>query len=407
MEKMLELLLSVERSVAVLSGYVRGVLFREPSEPAIIVNEKEVLLSENIPLFVARDTEKSDISVSFDFSKKELTKMKKEFVKHYTEKGLVLNVRAKGNVYEIRYRRDGLSLSASSKVLSEAKRKMRDLLLSAYNAAPSAVKQNRKTAVEYFNWYIDDVKRPTVCERYIRNLKSYVSNHLAPVFKTRYLSEIAFSELQCIINRLVNEGKNRTAKGLRTLMIEVYRSAVYDGEVKANHAERIKPILYEEVHGIALTLAQEKEVRERIVTSSSVHKNDFLILLYTGMRPHELKSARYDGDFIVVKCAKKRKGVIMFRKIPLSPVFKRYVDLNADIGKVETRQLEKSLKVIFDGDISLYDFRHTFITRAQECGVPPEVVQAWVGHSSKTLLGRTYTHYSDEFMLEIAEKLNY
>ena len=96
-EKMVQLLLQVEKSIAVLSGYVRGSLMKEASEPVIYVKEKEVIENENNNLYVAIDTnneEKSVISVSFDFTKKELKKMKENFVKHYTQNGLVLNISA-------------------------------------------------------------------------------------------------------------------------------------------------------------------------------------------------------------------------------------------------------------------------------------------------------------------------
>ena len=226
-EKMVQLLLQVEKSIAVLSGHVRGALMKEASEPVIYVNEKEVIENENNNLYVAIDTnneEKSVISVSFDFTKKELKKMKENFVKHYIQNCLVLNIRAKGNVYEIRYRRDGLNLSASSKVLEDAKSKMKELLKTAYSAEnekPSVEAQ--KTAIEYITWYIDEVKRPNHNERYIAYLKGYVKNHLRHVFAYRYLSEIPFSDLQRIISDLTQAGKNRTAKVIRTLLKEVFR----------------------------------------------------------------------------------------------------------------------------------------------------------------------------------------
>lgn len=401
-EKIIQLLFAVEQSVAVLSGYIHGTLIQEHCETKITVDESEVL-------FVANDTKKQNLTVDFQFTKKEIDKMTKDFKKKYLERGLVLNVRAKGDVYEIRYRRDGKCLSASSKNLNEAKAKMRVLLLQAYGVKePEKVKEERKNALQYFLWYIEDVKTPKHNARYVKNLIGYVNVHLRPLFRDRYLSEIAFAELQRLINNLSAAGKNRTAKGIRTLLIEVYRSAVYDGLVKINHAARLAPVIYEQEHGRALTLEDEKRVLRAILLSESAHRNDFLIMLFAGLRPCEVKSVRYEGDFLIVRCAKKRTGSEpIFRKVPMTPLFRRYVDITVPIDPVETRQLEKSLDVLFGGKINLYDFRHTFITRSKECGVPEEVVQTWVGHSARTLTGKTYTHFSDAFMLKEAEKLNY
>ena len=408
-DKLVELLLNAERSLAMLSGYVHGVLLQRPVEPIITFSEEAVIASEKNQINVATATNKCEkLTVDFKFTKKELTQMKENFVKHYVSQGLIFNVRAKGNVYEIRYRRDGLNLSASSKVLDEAKKKMKELLKSAYILEAEEPKcEAVKTAMEYVKWYIEEVKQPNHNARYIAYLKGYANNHLNRLFGDRYLSEVPFSELQRFMNELISDGKHRTAKGIRTLLKEVYKSAIYDGLVKVNHADRLAPIVYQVNHGTGLTLEEEKSVVQAILNSGSVHKNDFLILLFSGIRPCELSTLEYHGDFGEVVCAKKRTGITIKRKFPLTPVFRRYVDVDAPIGNVLTRQLEKSLNVIFGGKISLYDFRHTFITRAQECGVPQEVVQSWVGHSSKTLTGQTYTHFSDSYMLEQSKKMDY
>ena len=81
--------------------------------------------------------------------------------------------------------------------------------------------------------------------------------------------------------------------------------------------------------------------------------------------------------------------------------------ISAPVSQVETRQLGKSFSVIFGNKISLYDFRHAFVTRAQECGVPENEVQDWVGHSQKTLTGKTYTHFSDKYMIEQSKIIDY
>ena len=56
----------------------------------------------------------------------------------------------------------------------------------------------------------------------------------------------------------------------------------------------------------------------------------------------------------------------------------------------------------------LHELRHTFITRAQECGVPREVVSVWAGHAAdNTQTSKVYTHFSPEFMLKEAQKVDY
>lgn len=49
-------------------------------------------------------------------------------------------------------------------------------------------------------------------------------------------------------------------------------------------------------------------------------------------------------------------------------------------------------------DATAHSFRHTFVTRAIEAGVPPHVVQEIVGHASAAMTER-YTHLSDKAVL--------
>lgn len=408
MEKLLELIGVVERSVAVLSGYVRG--------RAILLSETEevgstITINENDLLFVSTDTDKrkEELTVDFNFTKKELAKMSKEFQKTYVLNGLTLHVRQHKGVYEIRYRKDGLSLSASSKTLGAAKDKMKALLLDAYAltaSLSSPAAPAKKKAVDYCRWYIETVKKPTISGGHYRNMLGYLRNDLAPFFGERLLSEVSYHDLQTFINGYVEDGKYRTAVGVRTLLREIYKSALLDGEILVDNAARIKPISYEQVHGRALTRDEEKNVVEAILRSGSAHANDYLIMLFTGCRPCELSTIRYEGDFVLIDSAKQRKGKSNVRRCPMTPMFRRYVDVTVEPSSVLSRQLERSFALICP-NLKPYDFRHTFITRAQECGVPVEVVQTWVGHSSRTLMGRTYTHYSDEFLLEMAGKIDY
>ena len=56
-------------------------------------------------------------------------------------------------------------------------------------------------------------------------------------------------------------------------------------------------------------------------------------------------------------------------------------------------------------DATAHSFRHTFVTRAIEAGVPPHVVQQIVGHASATMTER-YTHLSDEAVLAAFRKMD-
>ena len=52
-----------------------------------------------------------------------------------------------------------------------------------------------------------------------------------------------------------------------------------------------------------------------------------------------------------------------------------------------------------DKEVTQYYLRHTFATVCQQY-VRPDIVDIWMGDSSERLVGRVYTHFSDDFMLK-------
>lgn len=51
----------------------------------------------------------------------------------------------------------------------------------------------------------------------------------------------------------------------------------------------------------------------------------------------------------------------------------------------------------------VYNFRTTFYTRCEECGVAPPARDEFVGHS-RSELNDAYCHLSDEYLLKEGEK---
>ena len=79
--------------------------------------------------------------------------------------------------------------------------------------------------------------------------------------------------------------------------------------------------------------------------------------------------------------------------------------------RVNLNTVSTRLKRLFP-DHHPHELRYTFITRCKECGVNPEVVMIWSGHSEDkdvlaSRVNRGYTDFSEEFQLKEAEKVNY
>lgn len=100
---------------------------------------------------------------------------------------------------------------------------------------------------------------------------------------------------------------------------------------------------------------------------------------------------------------------VVKRKIPFTPMMKKvlpYIDFER-AKRVNLNTLQTTMKRIFPGHHP-HELRHTFISRCKESGVTGELVSIWAGHSlSGTITTTVYTHYSEEFQLREAEKVDY
>ena len=138
----------------------------------------------------------------------------------------------------------------------------------------------------------------------------------------------------------------------------------------------------------------------------------YAFILYTGLRRSELASLSVDEQWVSVITAKQRKGMKeKTRSIPISPMLKQvlpFIDIEA-IKAVSLGPLPNHFKDIF-ANHHLHDLRHTFITRAQECGIRREIVSLWAGHQADSSITTTvYTHFQERSELQIQEmeKYNY
>ena len=56
----------------------------------------------------------------------------------------------------------------------------------------------------------------------------------------------------------------------------------------------------------------------------------------------------------------------------------------------------------------LHDLRHTFIARAQECGIRREIVSLWAEHKAdSSITTNVYTHFQERSELQIKEMQKY
>lgn len=245
---------------------------------------------------------------------------------------------------------------------------------------------------------------------YQKDLGCY-RKHLAPVFGQRTLTDITSGDCIRFFEAFKKKGIERTRENCDGIMRQIFNYAVDCEILHRNPMSSLKRVKKRRINGVPLSKDEEKKFLAAI--AGTKFEPVFVLALYTGLRPCEYSSAKIEGDFIVAR-NRKQKDVtnIVWKKIPITPMLLPYVPILENAMRTDWKSLTPSHYLIdvfheFCGNHSLKDLRTTFSTRCQECGVAEQVVQVWMGHSPRTLLGSTYTKFSDDYLLSEGKKVRY
>ena len=207
--------------------------------------------------------------------------------------------------------------------------------------------------------------------------------------------------MSTIFRRVFGKGMMKTNNELYSLLNGVFKMAIAHNILTQNPLSVVIIQKHQSKHGKALTKSEEKELLNSL--KGSRYEKLMALALYTGLRPNELATARVEGEFIVAKNSKRKGGKIEYKKIPISPMLKPYFEKDNEIDMPGVEYLRDQFNKILPNHI-FYDLRTTFYTRCEECGVAPPARDHFVGHSS-SVLNKTYTSLSDEYLLQEGQKL--
>lgn len=344
------------------------------------------------------------------FTKKEINSMSDYLKKLFTINDKIVTYRYVDGLYQARFRRDGYNIEVASKSFDIMRQKFLDKLLAAERAKQTA-------GYPLLNDFISDwlkVKKQTVKETTYKSYVNLLTHNILPKFGHYHVNEITRKDIQDFLFELTDDGKNRTAQKLKLLLSAIFDVIVEDYGIKTPMS-KIVLSHYEVKKGKAFTKTEEKVIIDFCKDNPHYAGNSaILTLLYTGMRVGELETITYDGTFIYCESEKTRKGYAkVIREIPISPMLKKVLPLiDLEQAKATNRYtIRDALKRIFP-DRHIHELRYSFITRAKESGCNPELVMKWVGHEfdadvKTSRVDRGYTTYSQEYILQEINKINY
>lgn len=367
----------------------------------------------------SRETISENGKSGFKFTRQEIKAMPEHIRKIFIANNYIVNYRITSNGYfEARIRRKGMYVEASGRDFETMRKRFMDRLAAFYERpaqpAEQPPEQGKTAKTVLFGDYAHDwlkikeqTTKPSTFKEYERSFRV----DLEPIFGNRPLADITRNDLQTYLFGIVGENKHRKAEKLALMLNCIFDMAAEDFGLPSPLKKVVLPA-YQTKRGQALSKDEETRLVNYCKTHKDVEGTDaLLVLLLFGLRKSELKSIEViEGKWLQCETSKERLGQnVVLRKIPFTPMARKmlpFIDFEkarvANLNTISTR-MKRLLP-----ERHPHELRHTFISRCRECGVQSEVVSIWAGHSlTGTITSTVYTHFSEEFQLQEAEKVVY
>lgn len=300
--------------------------------------------------------------------------------------------------------------------------------------------------MKYMDWLNEWLKNYVLPSVKIRTYARYsliVNLHIRDKIGMLELDDLTPLLLQQYITELLQSGNRKTGKGLSANSVNAIISVLQSSLKTANFlgltaeytADKVKRPKLKEKPVECFSLKEQKQIEQAILSGRKDKLYGILLCLYSGLRIGELIALQWsDIDFtkgiltVSKSCHDGKAGLIIDepktatsrRVIPLPkqllPILKGIkkkshspfvVSANGKPVSVRSYQrsfelLLKKLKIPHRGFHSL---RHTFATRALECGMDVKTLSEILGHKNPTVTLNRYAHSLMEHKADMMNRL--
>ena len=303
----------------------------------------------------------------------------------------------------------------------------------------------------YENWlneWLTHYIKPSSKQRTFEQYSKVAQIHILPYLGDIELTDLTPFVLQKFITDLTTNGNKRTGKGLSPNFVKTILSVIqnslktahlvgYLPEYSANKIKRPK-IVEKQVE--CFTIQEQKKVEEAALSAKKDKYRGIVLCFYTGLRIGELLALTWnDIDFeksilsVTKTCHDGNENGKHIRIIdtPKTENSRRQIPLSKTLVKMlkEMKKKSKCEFVISDGEKPVFirsyqrtfelllkkfglphkgfhSLRHTFATRALECGMDVKSLSEILGHKNATITLNRYAHSLWEHKAEMMNKLS-
>lgn len=295
--------------------------------------------------------------------------------------------------------------------------------------------------IEWLNNYVRISAKHRTIERY----SEIISNHLIPSVGDIEMQELTPKILQKYISELLECGNKRTGAGLSSSAVNSIITVIQNSLLTAFNLRYIEDMVGDKLKRPktaekqieCFSVAEQKQIEQAVRATTKPYMVGVLICLYTGLRIGELlalewgdidfsngtlmveKTCHYgknrDGKYGRIIDTPKTETSIRLIPIPkqLMPILKEHKKIPSPLviskngvgisNRTYQRNFESLLKSLNIKHRGFHALRHTFATRALECGMDVKTLSELLGHKSPAVTLKKYAH---TFLIHKKEMMN-
>ena len=297
--------------------------------------------------------------------------------------------------------------------------------------------------------WLENYQKEHVKARTYQRYRGLISMHINPSLGEKKITELGRKEIQEFLATQKKDGNLRNGEKLSatstnmmlTLLNLAFEYACDMEYVEENPCVRVRRVKSESKKIEAFTREEQKAIEKTIEGSEDRRLHGILLCLYSGLRIGELLALTWNDVDLERGVIKVTKTVYrerdengewrLFEDLPKTKASNRVIPLPEYMVEVLRRDLEgarsqyvvenkkgermsiRSYQYLFEKlteragarKLNFHALRHTFATRAIECGMDVRTVADLMGHKNASITLNRYAHCMLDHKIEMMRKL--